>query len=352
VAKKAPDVNLDVLGRLLLTGGSGFIGSALLWELNRRGVQDALVSDRLDHTDKWKNLVPLRFADYIDADDLLARVEREPAFLDAFGCIIHLGACSSTTETDSAYLMRNNYEYTKVLAEAALARGIRFVYASSAATYGALEHGLSESLPLSSLRPLNMYAYSKHLFDLYAERTGMLRQAAGIKYFNVYGPNEAHKGDMRSVVAKAFDQIAASGSVRLFRSYRPDVADGEQCRDFIYVKDAVAMTLSLATNDAANGLFNVGSGAARSWLDLTRAVFRALDREPAIEFVDMPETLRRKYQYRTEADVARLRSAGYSVDATPLADGVADYVRRYLSADRRLDPAVAEPEHAGALSGS
>ncbi len=254
-------MNLDVLGRLLLTGGSGFIGSALLWELNRRGVQDALVSDRLDHTDKWKNLVPLRFADYIDADDLLARVEREPAFLDEFGCIIHLGACSSTTETDSAYLMRNNYEYTKTLAEAALARGIRFVYASSAATYGALEHGLSEALPPASLRPLNMYAYSKHLFDLYAERTGMLRQAAGLKYFNVYGPNEAHKGDMRSVVAKAYDQIAASGSVRLFRSYRSDVADGEQCRDFIYVKDAVAMTLALATNDAANGIYNVGSGA-------------------------------------------------------------------------------------------
>jgi ADP-L-glycero-D-manno-heptose 6-epimerase len=338
-----------MLGRLLLTGGSGFIGSALLWELNRRGVQDVLVADRLDRTDKWKNLVPLRFADYIDADDLIARVQGDPAFLDGFGCIVHLGACSSTTETDSAYLMRNNYEYTKVLAEAAVGRGIRFVYASSAATYGALEHNLSEQLPLAGLRPLNMYAYSKQLFDTYAERTGILRHAVALKYFNVYGPNEAHKGDMRSVVAKAYDQIAATGSVRLFRSYRADFADGEQCRDFVYVKDAVAMTLALATNGTASGIFNIGAGVAQSWLDLARAVFAALGREPVVEFIDMPETLRHKYQYRTEAPVDRLRSTGYTAAPTNLADGVADYVQRYLSADRRLDPAVAEPARVEAL---
>jgi ADP-L-glycero-D-manno-heptose 6-epimerase len=336
-------VNLDALGRLLLTGGSGFIGSALLWELNRQGKDDVVVVDRLDRSEKWKNLVPLRFEDYVDADDLLARIECEPSYLDAFGAVIHLGACSSTTEADAAYLMRNNYHYTKTLGHAALSRGLRFVYASSAATYGALEHGLSESLPLASLRPLNMYAYSKHLFDLYAERTGLLRRAAGLKYFNVYGPNEAHKDDMRSVVSKAFDQIESTGVVRLFRSYRPDVSDGEQQRDFIYVKDAVRMTLAVATNPNATGLFNLGSGHAHTWIELARAVFSGLERAPQIEFIDMPESLRCKYQYRTEASIERLRRAGFEEALTSLDDGVADYVRRYLGERRVLDPAVAEP---------
>jgi ADP-L-glycero-D-manno-heptose 6-epimerase len=336
-------VDHDVPGRLLLTGGSGFIGSALLWELNRRGFDDVVVADVLDRSEKWKNLVPLRFRDYLDAYELLARVERDPAFLSGFGSVVHLGACSATTETDAAFLMRNNYGYTKTLAEAALARDVRFVYASSAATYGALERDLSESRPLPSLRPLNMYAYSKHLFDLYAERTGMLGRIAGLKYFNVYGPNEAHKGDMRSVVAKAYDQIEKGGVVQLFRSHRAEFADGEQRRDFLYVKDAVRMTLALATNPQATGLFNIGSGTPHTWLELARAVFAALDREPRIEFVDMPESLRDKYQYHTEATTERLRSAGFDERVTSLNQGVADYVRRYLAVDSHLDPAVPEP---------
>jgi ADP-L-glycero-D-manno-heptose 6-epimerase len=337
-----------VPGRTLLTGGSGFIGSAVLWELNRRGSDDVVVVDVLDRGEKWKNLVPLRFRDYFEAAQLLDMVERDAGCLDEFDLVVHLGACSSTTETDAAYLMRNNYGYTKTLAEAALARGVRFVYASSAATYGALERDLSESRPLASLRPLNMYAYSKHLFDLYAQRNGMFDRIAGLKYFNVYGPNEAHKGDMRSVVAKAYDQIVRDGIVRLFRSYRREFADGEQRRDFLYVKDAVRMTLALACNPGATGIFNVGSGAARTWVELARAVFAALDREAQIEFIDMPESLQAKYQYQTQATIDRLREATYDQRPVGLAAGVSDYVRRYLVNDARLDPAVGEPQASAA----
>jgi ADP-L-glycero-D-manno-heptose 6-epimerase len=337
-------VDYVLRGRVLVTGGAGFIGSALVWELNRHGFDDIVVADVLDRSEKWKNLAALRFRDYVEAADLLAMVERDAASLDEFSTIVHLGACSSTTETDAAYLMRNNYAFTKALAEAAAARGVRFVYASSAATYGALETDLSESRPLGSLRPLNMYAYSKHLFDLYAERTGMLTRIAGLKYFNVYGPNERHKGDMRSVVAKAYDQIRTDGSVQLFRSYRPEFGDGKQMRDFLYVKDAVRMTLAIAANPSAAGIFNLGAGAAQTWLDLARAVFKALGTEPRIEFIEMPSALRDKYQYHTEAKTARLRTAGFDGALHSLDDGVADYVQRYLAEDKHLDPAVDEPQ--------
>lgn len=329
----------------LITGAAGFIGSALIWELNRSGRDDIVACDLLDSTEKWKNLVPLRIRDYLEADELADRVGCTQAFLDRFGTIVHLGACSSTTESNAAYLMKNNYGYTKVLAEAAAARGVRFVYASSAATYGALEHDLSEARPLHSLRPLNMYAYSKHLFDLYAERTGLLDRITGIKYFNVYGPNEAHKGEMRSMVVKAFEQIRATGCVRLFRSYRPEFADGEQQRDFLYVKDAVRMTLALAAEPRATGIFNVGSGRAATWLDLIGAVFAALGRAPQIEFIEMPEFMQSKYQYRTEASIERAAKFGIAPHYT-LADGVADYVLRYLKPRSVLDPAVPETEPA------
>jgi ADP-L-glycero-D-manno-heptose 6-epimerase len=337
-------VDHDLGGRVLVTGGAGFIGSALVWELNRRGLDDIVIADVLDRSEKWKNLVPLRFWDYVEAADLLAAIERGATSLDEYATIVHLGACSSTTETDASYLMRNNYAFTRTLADAATARGVRFVYASSAATYGALSSDLSESRPLTSLRPLNMYAYSKHLFDLYAERTGLLTRIAGLKYFNVYGPNERHKGDMRSVVAKAYDQICEDGTVRLFRSHRPEYGDGQQMRDFLYVKDAVRMTLEIAANRKTVGIFNVGSGAARTWLDLARGVFAALGREPRIEFIDMPCALRDKYQYHTEASTARLRKSGAGDVRYQLDGGIADYVQRYLVEGKHLDPAVAEPD--------
>jgi ADP-L-glycero-D-manno-heptose 6-epimerase len=331
-------------GTIIVTGGAGLIGSALVWALNRRGLEDILIVDRLDRSEKWKHLAPLRFADLLDADDFERRTIEGDDF-GSTGTMFHLGACSSTTETDSAYLLRNNYEYTKNLATWAKANDVRFVYASSAATYGGQEHDLSDEADLHTLRPLNMYAYSKHLFDLYARRTGLDRVACGIKYFNVFGPNEDHKGEMRSIVHKAYQQIRESGSVRLFKSYRPDYANGEQRRDFIYVKDAVEMTMHLARS-GATGLFNIGSGKAQTWLELVRPIFRALERPERIEFVDMPEQLRDRYQYSTCARLARLRSTGYDREPTPLADAVTDYVTNYLVPQRPLDPSdgpVASP---------
>ena len=325
--------------RVLVTGGAGFIGSALVWALNRRGCERVIVCDRLGTDEKWRNLTPLRFADYVEADDLLPRLQN--GVLGKFNLVLHLGACSSTTERDAGFLIRNNFEFTRDLAAWSLANRTRFVYASSAATYGDGAAGMEDNdAKLDTLRPLNMYGYSKHLFDLHAKRAGFLGRIVGLKYFNVFGPNEDHKGDMRSVVHKSFGQVRETGVIRLFKSHRPDYRDGEQKRDFLYVKDAVAMTLHLAADEKAGGLFNIGSGAARTWLDLARAVFAALKREPKIEFTEMPESIRDKYQYFTEANLARLRAAGFTAPVTPLESAVSDYVGNYLVPDRRLDPAV------------
>jgi ADP-L-glycero-D-manno-heptose 6-epimerase len=313
-------------GRILVTGGAGLIGSALIWELNRQGATNIVVADLLGRDEKWKNLTPLKFADYLEGDTLPARLDQ---FKDVT-TIYHMGACSSTTETDAAYLIRNNFEFTKILAQFALNGNRRFVYASSAATYGAVAESLPETTPLSTLRPLNMYGYSKHLFDCYAERAGFLDKITGLKYFNVFGPNEHHKGDMRSVVYKAFHQIQQTGAVSLFKSYKPEYPDGGQMRDFFYVKDAAAATVFLAEKVAGGGLFNLGSGEPNTWLALVKPIFAALGREPNIKFVDMPDYMRSKYQYFTRADIGKLRSAGFSQKLTPLAEAVIDYVKNYL----------------------
>lgn len=319
-----------------MTGGAGFIGSALVWELNRRGLKNILIADFLGSDDKWRNLVPLQFSDYIEADDLLMRLDVSTHLFDDIKVIFHLGAASSTTETDAAYLVHNNFEYTKALARFALDGNRRFVYASSAATYGGLEASLPESAALHSLRPLNMYGYSKHLFDCYAERAGMLPQITGLKYFNIFGPNEDHKGDMRSVVHKAFYQILETAQVSLFKSYRSEFHHGEQRRDFLYVKDAVAATVFLAENVDGGGLFNIGSGEAHTWLALVTAIFSSLGQPPKIKFIEMPDELQDKYQYFTCADITKLRSAGFKQPMTPLADAVRDYIVNYLIPDRHL----------------
>ncbi|MEI6739430.1 MAG: ADP-glyceromanno-heptose 6-epimerase [Gemmatimonadaceae bacterium] len=324
--------------RVLVTGGAGFIGSAMIWALNQCGVERIVAVDRLGTDDKWRNLVPLRFDDYLEADDLLPQLNA--GRLGRFDLVLHLGACSATTERDATYLAKNNFEFTKDLAHWALGREVRCVYASSAATYGDGEAGMADAddspAALSRLRPLNAYGYSKHLFDLYAARAGALPQLVGVKYFNIFGPNEAHKGEMRSLVHKAYGQIEGDGQVRLFRSHRPDYRDGEQRRDFLYVKDAVAMTLHLAMTASAGGLYNIGSGEANSWLTLTDALFAAMHRPARIEFIDMPESIRARYQYHTQADITKLRATGYQAPVTPLTTAVADYVQSYLVGDRRL----------------
>jgi ADP-L-glycero-D-manno-heptose 6-epimerase len=321
---------------IVVTGGAGFIGSALIAQLNKRRITDILVVDQLGTDNKWKNLLNLSFADYVEKDDFLEMVI-ENKLSAPIEVVFHMGACTSTTETNASYLIKNNYEYTKLLAQWAVKAGIRFIYASSAATYGDGSAGFSDDEEkIDSLRPLNMYGYSKQLFDLWARRTGLLKKITGLKYFNVFGPNEYHKADMRSFVLKAFEQIVAAGKVKLFKSHKPEYKDGEQLRDFIYVKDAVDMTLFFLDNPGIGGLFNIGTGIASSWNDLVTAVFGAMDKTPVIEYIDMPQSIRNQYQYFTQADITKLKHAGYSKKITSLDDAVSDYVRHYLKKNEYL----------------
>ncbi len=327
---------------IIVTGGAGLIGSAVVQHLNARGREDILIVDHLGHTDKWRNLSPLRFMDYLEKDtferilDDGKLAERLPGG-ETLDAVIHLGACSATTEPDATYLIRNNFEYSRKLALIALAAGARFIYASSAATYGDGEYGfVDDESQMALLRPMNMYGYSKHLFDLWALRRGILDKIVGIKYFNVYGPNEQHKGDMRSLVLKAYEQIGATGALRLFKSHRPEYGDGEQLRDFVYVKDAAAMTLHFLQNSGTNGIFNVGGGTTVSWNRLALAVFSAMEKPVNIEYIDMPESIRGTYQYMTCADTVKIRAAGYLEPVVPVEEAVADYIRNYLVPAKRL----------------
>lgn len=245
--------------------------------------------------------------------------------LKDYDILFHLGACSSTTEIDASYLVENNFEYTKLLAEESLKNGVRFVYASSAATYGDGANGYDDKTPIDLLKPLNMYGYSKHMFDLYAQRRGFLNRITGIKYFNVFGYGEGHKGDMRSVVLKGYEQIKKEGKIRLFKSYKPEYKDGEQKRDFLYAKDAAKITAYLAFGDH-NGIYNLGRGIAETWNDLVFAIFDTLKLSINIEYIEMPETLKSKYQYYTCADTTKLLKTGYSEGFTQLKDAVSEYV--------------------------
>lgn len=322
--------------RVLVTGGAGFIGSALIHALNEAGIEQILVTDVLSTDEKWRNLSPLRFEDYVQADRFLENINHDSRAYGNFDLVFHLGACSATTEKDAAYILQTNFEYTKRLCRWALEADARFVYASSAATYGDGSRGMNDREEnIDIYRPLNLYGYSKQMFDQWAYRNGILDQIVGIKYFNVFGPNEYHKGEMRSVVCKAYEQIQSEGKIRLFRSYHPEYPDGGQMRDFIYVKDAVAMTIHLA-EAPVGGLFNVGTGKPRTWNDLAHAIFAALGREPNIEYIDMPENLRGQYQYYTCADISKIRASGYRTPCMELEDSVRDYVCNYLQPGLRL----------------
>jgi ADP-L-glycero-D-manno-heptose 6-epimerase len=321
---------------ILVTGGAGFIGSAIVAELNARGIEDILVVDILGKDQRWKNLRNLSYADYMEAEDFSEMVSDADLQID-LDAVIHMGACSDTTETDCSYLVRNNYEFSKLLAGWALELNARFIYASSAATYGDGEKGFDDDEDaLGTLKPLNMYGYSKHMFDLWCKRQGLLDRFVGIKYFNVFGPNEYHKAGMRSFVLKAFEQINETGGVKLFKSHRPDYTDGGQPRDFIYVKDAVDMTLFFLENPNVSGIFNVGTGNARNWDDLAKAIFAAMEMETNIEYIDMPEPLRDKYQYFTQATIDKLRAAGYDKNTTTLEESVTDYIQNYLMTEAYL----------------
>ncbi len=315
---------------IIVTGGAGFIGSALVAELNRRGFHEILIVDELASSEKWKNLRALSFADYMEKDDFLDMVT-EDTLPDTVRTIFHMGACSSTTERDVSFLMRNNFEYTKWLALWAHENDARFIYASSAATYGDGDQGFDDDEDqLNTLRPLNPYGYSKQIFDQWARHQGLLSSIAGLKYFNVFGPNEYHKDDMRSYVLKGFEQIQATGRLKLFKSGDPDYGDGEYVRDFIYVKDAVDMTLFFMDNPDVHGLYNIGTGQARTWNDYVTAIFAALECEPQIDYVDMPDSIRNQYQYYTQANIGKLRAAGYDRACTSLEDAIKDYVQGYL----------------------
>lgn len=312
----------------IVTGGAGFIGSAFIGKLNAEGVRDILVVDNLGHGEKWKNLLGKRFIEIIPPEELIARL---PRITTGVRGIVHLGAISSTTETDVDLLLRNNVDYSKALARFAAERSVRFIYASSGSTYGDGSRGFDDDPEkIDSLRPMNPYGFSKHLFDLWVRDEGLLDSVVGLKFFNVFGPNEYAKGSQANWLLRAHAVVRAGGAARLFRSHHPDYADGEQKRDFIYVKDCLGVMWNLLHTSSTNGIFNLGTGRARSWNDLASALFRALRLPPKIEYVEMPPEVREHYQYFTEARMGRLEAAGCPVPITPLEEAVADYVTQYL----------------------
>ncbi len=319
---------------LLVTGGAGFIGSNLVAGLNEAGRTDIVVNDALGDAGKWRNLGKRQLADVVPPGELIGWLDSRK--LEA---VIHLGAISDTTATDADAVLATNFRLSLRLLDWCTATRTPFIYASSAATYGDGSEGFDDdwSLPaLRRLKPMNLYGFSKHLFDLavvdrFANGAKLPPQWVGLKFFNVFGPNEYHKGEMTSLVAKRFDEAKAGKSVRLFKSHRDGVADGEQKRDFIYVDDAVAVMRWLLDTPSVSGIFNVGTGKARSFRDLITAMFGALGREPDIEYVDMPAAIRHQYQYFTQAKVENLRRAGYNAGFTPLEEGVNRYVTLFLN---------------------
>jgi ADP-L-glycero-D-manno-heptose 6-epimerase len=320
---------------LIVTGGGGFIGSALVWALNEAGRADIVIVDRFGHDEKWRNIAKRDFFEIV-------AIEKLPAWLDRFGreveAVFHLGANASTTERDADLVIDTNLNASIALWRWCAAHGKKLVYASSAATYGDGTQGFDDAGGLAEfkrLRPMNLYGWSKHAFDLWALREAAKGHAPplwiGLKFFNVFGPNEYHKAEMMSLVAKYYAKVAADETIRLFKSHRPGIADGDQKRDFIYVKDCVEALLWLWRNAKESGAYNIGSGTARSFRELMEATGAACGKPPRIDYVDTPPEIRLNYQYLTEANLTRLRGAGYNAPFTPLESAVEDFVTNYLA---------------------
>lgn len=312
---------------IIVTGAAGFIGSNIVKGLNEKGINKIIIVDKLRNFEKWKNLLDIKYDDFIDKDVFLDLLYAKR--LKKIKAIIHMGACSSTTEKDADYLMHNNYSYSKAIFNFCKKYKIPFIYASSGATYGDGSDGYDDSN--YDLKPLNMYGYSKKIFDDYVlEHFDGSFQCVGLKFFNVYGPNEYHKGEMASMIFHSYNQIKSTGKVRLFKSMNTNYGDGEQKRDFVYVKDAVKIVLFFLKHPAKSGIFNVGCGVVRTFNDLAKATFLAMGRKPMIEYIDMPSYLVGKYQYYTCAKIDKLRKAGYKEPFYTLEEGANDYVLNYL----------------------
>lgn len=322
---------------IIVTGGAGFIGSALIWALNERGQTDIVVVDAASHERKQRNLAPLRYRELISKETFRNKLSAGAYDSAKVEGIIHEGACSSTTESNWEYLEDNNVRYTQDIIAWCVRHNVRCVYASSGAVYGDGRHGFSDDpTAFDHLEPLNLYGRSKLLVDRWARDHDYLEHVAGLRYFNVFGPNEYHKGAMRSVIAKAYPKLQREGVIELYKSYRPDVPDGEQRRDFLYVNDAVKVTLYFLDHPKLSGVYNVGTGESRTWNEVATAMFAAAEKPDNIRYIEMPAEVRAHYQYRTEADITKLRAAGYTRAFRPLKDSVREYVTQYLARDRHL----------------
>ena len=308
--------------KVILTGGAGFIGSCILWKLNKEGYDKIIVVDEMNSSLKEKNVEGKKFLDFIDKNDFINKVGK---FSD-YNLVIHMGADSSTMGTDINHYMKVNYEYSKTLAEFSIEKNMRFLYASSAATYGNGELGFSDNDKTTpKLKPLNFYGQSKQKFDMWVLENSLQNRFAGFKFFNVYGPNEYHKGNMRSLICKKFDSVVKDKQISLFKSYKQGFKDGEQKRDFVYVKDAINAVYFFIENPSKSGIYNIGTGKAHSWNDLSEAIFNAIDIPVQINYVEMPEILKDKYQYFTEAEIGKLEKAGFKEGFMSLKDAIKDY---------------------------
>ncbi len=323
---------------IIITGAAGFIGSALVWALNKQGRSDLLLVDEVDHDEKEHNIGHLKYDRLVGIKEFGQQLQAGDFNAAQVDAILHMGACSDTTEGNWEYLLDNNVEYTKDIIRWCADRGVRCVYASSAATYGDGSQGFSDNHDLfERLQALNLYGKSKLLVDIWARDGGYLEHAVGLRYFNVYGPNEQHKEHMQSVIAKKFPQIQDKRYIELFKSNNPEYRDGEQERDFLYIKDAVAMTLFFLQNKEAAGVYNIGTGKARTWNEVAAAMFSAMEQTPDIRYVELPENLEGQYQYHTEADITKLQKAGWKAPIGTLEESIQDYVQNYLLPHKHLD---------------